>query len=144
MAVSFTYWSHKKKGGFKIFRYQPWDKDNFEELLDLEPHSSILVLGCGSSKLSDELTKRGHFVVSTDYSNVVCQKQKEIFQYEYTVADCGAAIHRKTFDLVIEKGVIDALVGMGFSCAKLFALLFTRKNLLFPVLERFFSYQCLE
>ena len=88
--------------------------DDFAAQLDLTPHSTILVLGCGSSTLSDELTRRGHFVISTDYSSVVCHKQKERHAYEYTVADCGAAIHRQSFDLVIEKGVIDALVGIGF------------------------------
>ena len=88
---------------------------DFESQLDLTPHSSILLLGCGSSTLSDELTRRGHFVISTDYSSVVCHKQKERHSsYEFTVADCQAPIHRKSFDLVIEKGVIDALVGIGF------------------------------
>lgn len=41
----------------------------------------------------------------------MCSKQKEIYGYEYAVADCGAPIFRRSFDLVIEKGVIDALVG---------------------------------
>ena len=78
-----------------------------------KPNSTVLVLGCGSSRLTDELTQRGHYAISTDYSSVVCCKQKQIYGYEYAVADCGAPIFRQAFDMVIEKGVIDALVGKG-------------------------------
>ena len=57
---------------------------DFEHLLNLSPNSTVLVLGCGNSKLSTELRNKGHFVISTDYSNNVCQKQKMITGLEYS------------------------------------------------------------
>ena len=57
---------------------------DFEHLLNLEPNSTVLVLGCGNSKLSTELRNKGHFVISTDYSNNVCQKQKMVTGLEYS------------------------------------------------------------
>jgi len=57
---------------------------DFEHLLNLSPNSTVLVLGCGNSKLSTELRNKGHFVISTDYSNNVCQKQKMVTGLEYS------------------------------------------------------------
>ena len=52
----------------------------------------------------------------------MCSKQKEIYGYEYAVADCGAPIFRRSFDMVIEKGVIDALVGKRENLTRILAL----------------------
>ena len=66
---------------------------DFEHLLNLSPNSTILVLGCGNSKLSTELRSKGHFVVSTDYSSNVCQKQKMQTGLEYS----GMVYFRSSF-----------------------------------------------
>jgi SAM-dependent methyltransferase len=77
----------------------------------IQENSLILILGCGNSSLSFELSQLGHFVVSCDYSRLVCLKEKEKTKMEYLVADCQSSLFRnKGFDCVIEKGVIDALI----------------------------------
>lgn len=84
---------------------------DFEELLDLAPHSLILVAGCGNSRLSQDLEKLGHFVVSTDFAPSAALTQKNKYQMsQYVTADCRALIFQQRFDLVIEKGVFDAMV----------------------------------
>jgi ubiquinone/menaquinone biosynthesis C-methylase UbiE len=74
----------------------------------------IMVLGCGNSTLSDDLHKDGFTnVLSMDYSPVVIEKMKRKYPHlQWIVMDvCDmSAIETDSFDMVIDKGVMDALV----------------------------------
>ena len=61
--------------------------------------------------MSQDLEKLGHFVISSDFAQSCCQKQKSFFtSSQYIAADCRHKILRHKFDVVFEKGVIDALL----------------------------------
>ena len=72
----------------------PFNTINVQRLNPLKPNSFILVLGCGNSTLSEDLRKLGHYVMSTDYSEVVCQRQKNI-------TGLGSGLHRSIFTIYI-------------------------------------------
>ena len=77
---------------------------------------SILVLGCGNSSLSAELLKDypQAIITSSDYSPVVInymkEKYKDIPNLKWSVEDIRDLNNSQSYDMVIEKGVLDALV----------------------------------
>lgn len=80
----------------------------------LSPSSRILVLGCGNSRLGQDLYEDGYQnVVNVDYSEVVIKNMKIKYPLiEWKVADirCMPCLADKSFDLIIDKGTIDALM----------------------------------
>lgn len=76
----------------------------------------ILILGCGNSTLSECMYKDGYcHIVNTDYSPVVIQNMKNhcdvCAAMEWIVMDVrDVTFPKESFDVVIEKGVLDALL----------------------------------
>ncbi|CDW90415.1 hydroxyacid oxidase 1 [Stylonychia lemnae] len=82
------FWNDRFKESKGFFDwYAKWDqiKPKFLELFPLETHrhSSFLMVGCGNSKLSEEMYKEGfQQVTNMDISDVVLQKMQEIYYPE--------------------------------------------------------------
>ncbi|KAE9399951.1 S-adenosyl-L-methionine-dependent methyltransferase [Gymnopus androsaceus JB14] len=88
-------------------------------LQDLIPDrsSKILMLGCGNSKLSQDMYDDGYQnIVNTDYSSVIIEKMKErhgesspsMDWYEMDVRDLK--FDDASFDVAIDKGTMDAMM----------------------------------
>jgi len=86
---------------------------------DLIPDKSsrLLMLGCGNSKLSEEMWDDGYKnIVNTDYSAVVINQMRrrheslrpEMQWHEMDVRDLG--FEDGSFDVVIDKGTMDAMM----------------------------------
>ncbi|KAJ4473629.1 S-adenosyl-L-methionine-dependent methyltransferase [Lentinula aciculospora] len=79
--------------------------------------SRILMLGCGSSTLSEQMYDDGyHNIVNTDYSSIVIEKMKRKHEetrpqmkwYEMDVRDLHFSDN--SFDVAIDKGTMDAMM----------------------------------
>ncbi|KAJ8094447.1 hypothetical protein PM082_010881 [Marasmius tenuissimus] len=79
--------------------------------------SRILMLGCGNSKLSEEMYDDGYRnIVNVDYSGIVIeqmqtrhgQERPEMEWHEMDVRDL--AFDAASFDVVIDKGTMDAMM----------------------------------
>eukprot|EP00897_Mesotaenium_endlicherianum_P002568 jgi/Mesen1/2339/ME000155S01419 len=91
----------------------------FRDLLleHCKPLDRILVVGCGNSRLSEELYRDGmRNIVSTDLSEVVIERMREgatsrgCAGITWQVADMLNLPHAEgSFDVVIEKGAMDVL-----------------------------------
>ena len=104
-------------------RYQ--NEDNFEWFkgycdikqilsLYLNKVDHILVLGCGNSPFSSDMYQEGYQnITNIDYSSVCIKKMKEkhknCVEMEWLEMDMfDLQFHDNTFDVVIEKGTLDA------------------------------------
>ncbi|EKM81644.1 hypothetical protein AGABI1DRAFT_126009 [Agaricus bisporus var. burnettii JB137-S8] len=94
-------------------------KDLAEILHELIPNrmSRILMLGCGNSKLSEDMWEDGYkHIVNTDYSKVLVENMKqrhgearpEMEWYEMDVRDLK--FDEESFDVAIDKGTMDAMM----------------------------------
>ncbi|KAI0718817.1 S-adenosyl-L-methionine-dependent methyltransferase [Fomitopsis betulina] len=94
-------------------------KDVADTLRALIPNKNarILMLGCGNSKLSEEMYDDGYkHIVNTDYSGVVIEKMKhkyaetrpEMEWHEMNIRDL--AFDSGAFDVAIDKGTMDAMM----------------------------------
>ncbi|XP_068933446.1 EEF1A lysine methyltransferase 4-like [Petaurus breviceps papuanus] len=110
------YWDERYQHALDTAPYE-WfcDFDAFRDLLEpeLQPEDRILVLGCGNSALSYELLC-GTFpnVVSVDYSPVVVTAMPmypSMLRWE-TMDARALSFPNSTFDVVLEKGTLDALL----------------------------------
>ncbi|XP_028416552.1 EEF1A lysine methyltransferase 4-like [Dendronephthya gigantea] len=76
----------------------------------------ILMLGCGNSRLSEEMYNDGYTnIVNIDYSPVVIekmrQKHQELIGMEYLQMDITKmTFDKNSFDVIIEKGTLDTLL----------------------------------
>ena len=92
------------------------DYNIFKELIHRHVSKSerILMVGCGNSKLSEQMFKDGYEnIVSTDYSEVCIANQKKAFPHlTWQVADLMNLkdFIDESFDVVIEKATLDALL----------------------------------
>ncbi|KAF8623206.1 hypothetical protein AX15_006444 [Amanita polypyramis BW_CC] len=103
------------------------DFDWFKSYADLAPYiydlipdrrsSRILILGCGNSKLSEEMWNDGYKnIMNTDYSSVVIEQMRqrhgntrpEMEWHEMDVRDLK--FESGTFDVAIDKGTMDAMM----------------------------------
>jgi 2-polyprenyl-3-methyl-5-hydroxy-6-metoxy-1,4-benzoquinol methylase len=120
----------KKNESYKLKEY--WDErfaeeDNFEwcksycdfkhlMIQHVRKNDRILMLGCGTSRLSEDLYLDGYKnIVNIDYSPVVIEKMKQKHQHfvemQYLVMDITKmTFDKKSFDVVIEKGTLDTLL----------------------------------
>lgn len=82
-----------------------------------DKNARILMLGCGNSKLSEEMYDDGYkHIVNTDYSGVVIEKMKhrnahirpEMEWHEMDIRQL--AFDSDTFDVAIDKGTMDAMM----------------------------------
>lgn len=111
------YWDDffaKRTGAFEW--YGEWNdiKMPLTNLFDLD--SSVLVLGCGNSALSQHMYDHGfHAILNIDYSKAVIRDMAELnksrTQMQWVVADAReTGLEVASADLVIDKGTLDAML----------------------------------
>lgn len=112
--ASVDYWNERYSnemeydwlGNFNIF------KDLIHK--HVEKSDRILMVGCGNSKLSEQMFQDGYSnIVSTDISQVCIENQRKVFPHlTWQVADITDLKEFKdsAFDVVIEKATLDALL----------------------------------
>lgn len=108
------------------------DKEPFEwyqrysSIRHLLPRSAprVLNLGCGNSLVSEEMLRDGYsHIVNIDYSTVVIEQMKERYKddtnQEFECADITRSIPYpdETFDLIVCKGTLDAVLCSSFAAA---------------------------
>lgn len=78
--------------------------------------SRFLMVGCGNSKMSEEMARDGYpFIDNMDISNVVLEKMREVYSetyrgFEFTSMDATHMNYRdNAFDVCVDKGTFDAL-----------------------------------
>ncbi|KAJ3812498.1 S-adenosyl-L-methionine-dependent methyltransferase [Lentinula lateritia] len=99
-----------------------WFK-SYSEIADIlrslipEKRSRILMLGCGNSKLSEDMYDDGyHNIVNTDYSSIIIEKMKQRHadarpQMEWHEMDVrDLKFDGSSFDVAIDKGTMDAMM----------------------------------
>ncbi|KAF9006021.1 S-adenosyl-L-methionine-dependent methyltransferase [Cyathus striatus] len=79
--------------------------------------SRIIMLGCGNSKLSEDMWDDGYkYIVNTDYSNILIQKMRERHnvgrpEMEWHEMDVRSLqFDDNSFDIAIDKGTMDAMM----------------------------------
>mmetsp|Transcript_10922 Transcript_10922/g.13539 ORF Transcript_10922/g.13539 Transcript_10922/m.13539 type:complete len:251 (-) Transcript_10922:280-1032(-) len=110
------YWNErytKEKEPFEWYQ-------RYSSIRHLLPRSAsrVLNLGCGNSLVSEEMLRDGYsHIVNIDYSSVVINQMKERYKddlerQEFECADVTKSIPYpdETFDLVICKGTLDAVL----------------------------------
>ena len=110
------YWDER----FAIEDKFEWCKSysDFKHLMiqHVKKDDRILVLGCGTSRLSEEMYHDGYMnIINIDYSHIVIEKMKRKHQHlnkmQYLVMDItNMTFDKNSFDVIIEKGTLDALV----------------------------------
>ncbi|KAH8111040.1 S-adenosyl-L-methionine-dependent methyltransferase [Phellopilus nigrolimitatus] len=116
-----TYWNerYRKETDETAFDWFKTYKDIEHIVKQVIPDKSsrILMLGCGNSKLSEEMYDDGyHNIVNVDYSSVVIEQMKERHQesrpsmkwHEMDVRQLS--FEDSTFDVTIDKGTMDAMM----------------------------------
>ncbi|KAH7872935.1 S-adenosyl-L-methionine-dependent methyltransferase [Lentinula edodes] len=99
-----------------------WFK-SYSEISDIlrslipDKRSRILMLGCGNSKLSEDMYDDGyHNIVNTDYSSIIVEKMKQRHgdarpQMEWHEMDVrDLKFDDSSFDVAIDKGTMDAMM----------------------------------
>ncbi|KAM9005323.1 EEF1A lysine methyltransferase 4 isoform X5 [Sarcophilus harrisii] len=113
------YWDERYRHALDAAPYEWFGSyEAFRDLLEpeLHPEDRILVLGCGNSALSYELFCGGFpNVLSVDYSPVVVAAMRERYAHvpalRWETMDARALRSPPgTFDVVLEKGTLDALL----------------------------------
>ncbi|KJE92855.1 endothelin converting enzyme 2 [Capsaspora owczarzaki ATCC 30864] len=111
------YWDRR----FTVERTYDWFKSyesfRIQLLPELKPSDRILIVGCGNSTLSELLYKDGfENITNIDFSQIVIDNMRERCNPEcprmkWVVMDMLAmTFENAEFDVVIEKGTIDALL----------------------------------
>ena len=117
--TSVDYWDQR----YTKEEHFEWLDQGYEPMLRLilrdipDKCARILMLGCGSSRLSADLYEHGfHDILSTDISAVCIQKQSAKHEEDKTglkwqVMDMSKMTYAdKSFDVVIEKTALDSLL----------------------------------
>ena len=92
------------------------DYEVFKDLIHkhVKKDEKILMVGCGNSQLSQQMYRDGYEnIISTDISQVCIENQMKNFPHlSWQVADITNlhAFGDKSFDVVIEKATLDALL----------------------------------
>ena len=83
---------------------------------NIKPDDKILTLGCGNSRLSEDMYRDGFQLINnTDYSQIVIdnmrKQTKDLVNMTWSVKDIYALDYKdESFDVVLEKGTLDALL----------------------------------
>lgn len=93
-------------------------KETFEQQYGLKKTDSILMLGCGNSKLSEQMYEDGYTnILNVDISPTVIEQMRKIseekghnMKWEVMDATNMPDISDGTFDAIIDKGTLDALI----------------------------------
>ncbi|KAF8825847.1 hypothetical protein HHX47_DHR6000712 [Lentinula edodes] len=115
------YWNQRyareaDDASFDWFKSYSEISDIFRSLIP-DKRSRILMLGCGNSKLSEDMYDDGyHNIVNTDYSSIIVEKMKQRHRdarpqmewHEMDVRDLK--FDDSSFDVAIDKGTMDAMM----------------------------------
>ncbi len=99
-------------GFFDWYAEFPELKVSFDEY-GIEKEDKILMVGCGNSKLSDQMYQNGYQnIVNIDISPTVIEQMKGKFPYMvWEVMDATKMTYPDgDFDVIIDKGTLDALI----------------------------------
>lgn len=109
----------EKEGYFDWYAEFPELKETFETQYGLNTSNNVLMLGCGNSKLSEQMYEAGyHDILNIDISEVVINQMKKVseekgqnkMRWEVMDATNMVEVKDKSFDCVIDKGTLDALI----------------------------------
>lgn len=114
------YWDERyqqeSEGSFDWFKSYADVADILRELVP-DKSSRILMLGCGNSKLSEQMYDDGFKnIVNTDYSEIVVDQMRQRHQdsrpeMEWHVMDIRElSLPSGSFDVAIDKGTMDAMM----------------------------------
>jgi len=110
------YWDRRFEVEEEFEWFQPYNAFRHVTLNYMKPDDKILILGCGNSSLSRDLYDDGFKnIVNLDYSQIVIDKMQKKHQnckeMSWVCMDMlNMDFEDNTFDLIIEKGTIDALL----------------------------------
>jgi EEF1A lysine methyltransferase 4 len=113
---SLNYWNerYKNEDHFEWFG----DYYKFKPILNkfINPNDSILSLGCGNSRMSEDMYNDNYkFIENIDYSPIIIDIMKEKYSHlkemTWKVMDINKLNYEpNSFDCVLEKGTLDALL----------------------------------
>jgi ubiquinone/menaquinone biosynthesis C-methylase UbiE len=111
------YWNGRYRGqrGECFEWFQPWSALRPHVSKHLLSHGIALVVGCGSSAMSYELSQTFSRIVSIDISEEVVNQMKERYAQngllEWLTMDCTRMqFGNNTFDAIFDKGTLDTLM----------------------------------
>ena len=111
------YWEDRYRNKNEEYEwYQPWSTIRFYILPYLSQSKQILNVGCGNSPMGVEMLKEGFDrVTNIDISHSVIEQMKNLYinetKAEWITMDCtNLQFPENSFDAIIEKGTIDALI----------------------------------
>lgn len=113
---SVDYWNERYKDEDHFEWFGDYEKYNPVISKKLKHTDRILVLGCGNSRMSEHMYMDNYTnIVNTDYSPVVIERMRERYAYmdkmQWLVMDINKLeFADETFECVLEKGTIDALL----------------------------------
>jgi ubiquinone/menaquinone biosynthesis C-methylase UbiE len=93
--------------------YADWDQLSKYFIPILNPDSNILMVGCGNSKLSNQMYLSNYKnIINIDISDIVIQKMKKQYpEMDWQVMDATKmSFENNSFDCSIDKGTLDAIM----------------------------------
>lgn len=78
----------------------------------IKKESAVLMAGCGNSRLSEDMLEDGYVnITNIDISRVVIDQMKEKYSMPYQQMNvCSMEFAEESFDAVVAKGVLDAIL----------------------------------
>ena len=113
------YWNKRYKSDPEPFEwYQKYTalKPVLSKILSNYQSPKMLILGCGNSRLSEEMYNDGHkHITNVDFSDVcINQMQERYSDYEgmrYLCMNvCNLEFENGSFDVIIDKGTLDSVL----------------------------------
>ena len=93
--------------------YADWDQLSKYFIPILTPESKILMVGCGNSKLSEQMYLSNYKnIINIDISNIVIEKMKKQYpEMKWQEMDATKmSFENNLFDCIIDKGTLDAIM----------------------------------
>jgi ubiquinone/menaquinone biosynthesis C-methylase UbiE len=113
------YWENRYQADSEPFDwYQRYSalKNYLSPTLVKFPQAKILIIGCGNSRLSEELYMEGYKnIMNIDYSETCIRQMEERYsdypEMKFMSMDCrDLSFQNSTFDIVIDKGTLDSIL----------------------------------
>ena len=113
------YWNERYKGDLEPFEwYQSYDnlRPHLMQILQKYNNPSVLVLGCGTSRLSESLYNDGITrITNIDYSEICINQMREKYsnfaEMKFLTMDClDLDFDSSCFDVVLDKGTLDSIL----------------------------------
>lgn len=114
-----AYWNERYRldpQPFEWYQHYTVLRPSLVEVLKRYGQPRILVLGCGTSRLSEELYNEGFKYITNVDSSEVCiglmrEKYGDYEGMEFVEMDCGKlSFEDKSFDFILDKGTLDSVL----------------------------------